>query len=50
MKLQRSIIQLSAPDLLNADWEPHLTLPQPEQHPTNKPITPTKIVRPHSAG
>lgn len=41
------VIQLSAPDLFKVDLEPFVEAVSAV--PTNKPITPVKIIRPHSA-
>ena len=41
------IVQLSAPDLFKVDLEPFVEAVSAV--PTNKPITPVNIIRPHSA-
>lgn len=41
------VVQLSAPELFKTDWEPFVEALSAV--PMNKPITPAKIIRPHSA-
>ena len=43
--MELPVIQLSTPELFNTGWESIAKIMQ-----VNKPITPTKVVRPHSAG
>ncbi|CAF1541260.1 unnamed protein product [Adineta ricciae] len=43
-----SLVQLSTPEFFNTDWEP-VSIPIPAVA-KETPITPTNLVRPHSAG
>ncbi len=47
LKLDSSILQLSAPELFNKDWEPPVEIVS--TMPTKKSIASTNIIRPHSA-
>lgn len=52
LKLESSLIQLSNPELFNGDWEPLTQLAKLERLSSltmDKPISPKKVVRPHSA-
>jgi hypothetical protein len=49
-KFEPSILQQSTPELCKTDWESNLIMIKPSIIPMDKTISPTKIIRPHSAG